>query len=193
MMVERKIESYLSIRERGKGIPYGDCQKENGSVNHGFKLLKGRLHDIATIPEANEDVALKQALSKLNEKNTGIFTIGCLSGPVRDQHGHRMTGYIEFAFNYVELVVDARNYFPIFFDFNKRLTQHGMIDDVRFDWELEGAHFFEADCDGFTCAITVNTRYCKSGEEARGLWDSAICILSTYLGEVPILPYTRIY
>jgi len=101
MMVERKVESYLSIREYVKGIPYGDCRREDGSSNHGLKPLKGRLCDIATITEANEDAALKQALSKLNNKNTGIFTIGCVSVPVRDQHGHRMTGHIEFAFNYV--------------------------------------------------------------------------------------------
>ena len=166
MMVDRKVESYLSVSERGKGIPYGPCRRDDGSMNHGFRPLKARLDVIETIPEANEDQALREALSRLNDEKTCVFTIGCVSGPVHDQRGHRKTGYIEFACNCVEFIADAANYFPVFFHFNKCLRRHDMIDDVRFDWELQPAHFFDADCDGFTCAITVNTRYCESATEA---------------------------
>ena len=91
-MAEQKVESHLSICVCGKSIPYGARRREDRSVNHGFKALKGRLHDVETIPEAIDDAALRQALSKLNHENTGIFTIGCVSGLVRDQHDHRMTG-----------------------------------------------------------------------------------------------------
>jgi hypothetical protein len=112
-VAEQKVESHLSICVCGKSIPYGARRREDRSVNNGFKALKGRLHDVETIPEAIDDAALRQALSKLNHENTGIFTIGCVSGLVRDQHGHRMTGYIEFTFNYVELIGDAGNYCSI--------------------------------------------------------------------------------
>jgi len=190
---ERKIQSYLSINERGKGIPYGGCKREDGNINHGFSPLKRNQYSIDNIPEANDDMALKSALHKMNDEKTGIFTIGCVSSPVSDTNGHRISGYIEFAFNYVELVADAQNYFPLFFHFNKWLKNHGMIDDVKFDWELEGAHFFEKNCDGLTCSVIVNIRYCECEEKAQELWKSAICILSDYLETIPIQPCTKIY
>ena len=45
---------FLSIKNGGKGIPYGgaDEDRPDGSRNHGFKPLKLNPADIAAIPEA---------------------------------------------------------------------------------------------------------------------------------------------
>jgi hypothetical protein len=53
----------LSIKNGGKGIPYGSIDHDDGSKNHGFKPLRENLNEIENIPEAQDVPALKNARS----------------------------------------------------------------------------------------------------------------------------------
>ncbi|TIU39514.1 MAG: hypothetical protein E5W31_07490, partial [Mesorhizobium sp.] len=150
----------LFISRSGKGIPYGAGPRDNGDFNHGFKNLKGNLDLISEIPELKSDPALLNLVYNINHEETGLLSIGCLSSPVVDEgRGYRVTGYIEFAFNSVAGIEDAANYFPIFFHFDQDLHVSNFPHRVQFSWEIEGAHFAEANAGGFTMAITINTDF----------------------------------
>jgi len=179
--------NYLSIRERGKGIPYfGDgVAREDGDANHGFKNLKTNPDELDSIPELAVDPPLKALVAAINAPHTGLFSVGCVSGPVHDEErGHRRTGYVEFALNSVSRVQDARNYFPAFFYFNKLLHREQFA-TVKFDWQLEGAHFTDVDVGGFSCTVFVNTQFFSSATEAEDAWRRALELLAALLGDVP--------
>ena len=103
--------NHLTISHRGKGIPYGGLGeiREDGGANHGFRNLKGRPHLIDLVPELRSDPALRSLVLTVNAAHTALFTIGCVSGPVPDTdgHGHRYSGYIEFALNSRSAVEDG--------------------------------------------------------------------------------------
>ena len=184
-MTEDRFMNFLSIRERGKGVPYGPgAPREDGSCNHGFKPLKGNLHDLGSIPELTDDLALREVVAAINAPETSLFSTGCLSGPVHEEQGHRRTGYVEFALNSMSLVQDAQNYFPVFFWFNKAL--HGeQFARAKFDWELEGASFLDAGgVGGFTCAVFVNTPFTSTEDLALSDWRAAMELLGGYLHSV---------
>jgi hypothetical protein len=106
---------FLSIKNGGKGIPYGgaDEDRPDGSRNHGFKRLKSNQGEIATVPEASGITALENALVALNAPASPFFTVGCEKAFGKNDSGHWISGYLEFAFNYGELVVDA-GFYPTF-------------------------------------------------------------------------------
>lgn len=178
--------NYLSIRCRGKGVPYyGDGEaREDGDANHGFKNLKTNPELIDSVPELVPDRALRRIVEALNARTSGVLTIGCLSGPVNEDEGHRYTGYVEFSLNSKVGVSDASHYFPPFFQFNQLLHQEKFT-EVKFDWVLEGAAFTDVDVDGFTCTVFVNTQSCSNPDEAYSCWERALFLLDA-LATIPV-------
>lgn len=187
--------NHLSIRERQKCVPYGGTAgrpRPDGSVNHGFKNLKGRPGELASIPELVADTVLRGVVEAINGSATGLFSVGCVSGPVEEERGHRRAGYVEFALNSMEGVQNAANYFPPFFHFN-RLLHSEQFDRARFDWELEGAEFLAVNVAGFTCAVFVNTRFVATEAEALADWECALRLLGVLLGGIPSTAGDPIY
>jgi hypothetical protein len=182
-----QLFNFLSIRERMKSIPYfGDGVKRlDGHANYGFKNLKMDPSGIESIPELTSDADLKALVARVNAPLTGVLSVGCASGPISEaSQGSRFTGYVEFALNSASLVADARNYFPVFFDFNKVLYQKKMS-DVRFEWQLEQANFFERNTCGFSCAVQIDTKFVSDIVDARTLWGLAVGALGELLGAIP--------
>lgn len=180
--------NYLSIRHRGKPIPYGGdgVLRDDGDANYGFKYVKGNETALRVIPELVNDPALLDLALAINSPQTGLFTIGCVSGPVDDERGHRYSGYIEFAINSKSAIADAKSYFPIYFHFDRFLHEAKFSAPVHFNWELEGATFTESnDSTGFTCAIFINTGYSPLREEASRIWTESLRALAYFLQSVP--------
>lgn len=180
--------NYLSIRHRGKPIPYGGngVLRDDGEANHGFKYVKGDDAALRAIPELTKDPALLELALAINAPQTGLFSIGCVSGAVDDERGHRDCGYIEFAINSKSAIADAQSYFPIFFHFDRFLNDARFSAPAHFNWELEGATFMESDdSSGFTCAIFINTGYSQTREEATHIWSESLGALANFLKNVP--------
>jgi hypothetical protein len=178
----------LSIRQRGKAIPYGGngVLRDDGDTNYGFKYVKGNETALRAIPELARDPALLALALALNAKQTGLFSVGCVSGPVDDGHGHRDSGYIEFAINSKSAISDAASYFPLFFHFDRFLHETKFSGPTSFNWELEGATFLECgDAAGFTCTIIMNTNYSATREEATRDWAESLGALGYFLQNVP--------
>ncbi|MER8457670.1 hypothetical protein NKH24_16435 [Mesorhizobium sp. M1300] len=185
--LEKPYLNELSIDHRPKGIPYGPTGlRPDRSENFGFKNLKGELHRLAEIPELAEDPALYGLVSKINQPETGLLTIGCVSGPaINEDRGFRFSGYVEFAFNDADKIADAADYFPVFFHFDRALHVDKFAEQVRFDWELKPANFVEADTGGYTMTIIINTAFHKTEATARVAWNTALDWLGDFLSSVP--------
>ena len=180
--------NYLSIRHRAKPIPYGGdgVLREDGDANYGFKYDKGDEAALRAIPELAKDSALLDLALAINSHQTGLFSVGCVSGPIDDDQGHRDSGYIEFAINSKSAIADAKNYFPIFFHFDRFLHTSNFSAPTSFNWELEGATFTEySNSSGFTCTIFINTGYSATREEATHIWAESLGALAHFLQSVP--------
>jgi hypothetical protein len=178
----------MMITHRHKGIPYGGDghAREDGDANFGFRYLKDNAIRLREIPELAKDAALCQLAIAINGLQTGLFTIGSASGPVHDEHGHRDSGYIEFAINSRSAIADAQSYFPIYFHFDRYLHESAFSAPTAFIWELQPATFIECDdATGFTCSIILNTHYSASREEAAHVWAESLDALAHYLQSVP--------
>ncbi|AZO69955.1 hypothetical protein [Mesorhizobium sp. M1D.F.Ca.ET.043.01.1.1] len=194
--MEKLYINELSIDHRPKGIPYGPGVRDDGTENFGFKNLKGELHRLSEIPELAEDPALFDLVSKINKPETGLLTIGCVSGPViKDDRGFHFSGYVEFAFNDADKIADAAHYFPVFFHWDRGLDGDKFSQRVRFDWRLKPAHFADANVGGFTAIIVINTAFLETEAAARIAWNTALDWLGDYLASVPdeAAPGRRLY
>jgi hypothetical protein len=176
----------LSIAHQRRVIPSrGDeGPRPDGHTNSGFKNLKGNPHLLDSIPELAFDPSLKSLVEAINAEETGVFSVGCVSGEVRAQKGRRYSGYIEFAFNSKAGVGDVRNYSHAFSSFVHLLFDRYFYQG-QFSWELQPAHFLDADIDGFTCSVNVDTAFFPSKEDAYKAWRSALEILRKFLGSIP--------
>lgn len=177
------VPNYLTIKERGKSIPYGPVPRDGGDMNHGFMNLKSDSSAIASVPELMGDPALRALVASINAPTTSLFSTGCVSGHTVQQGKHGYCGYVEFAWNSARLVQDAQNYFPLFFWFNKLLVSHQFV-RAKFEWELEGAHFLAPNVGGYTCAVFVNTTFSPTQDEALADWNTALGHLTNYFGTV---------
>jgi hypothetical protein len=183
-----KYANYLSISQRGKGIPYGGTGvlRDDGDTNYGFKYLKGNEPGLRQVPELVKDAALLRLALAINHSETGLFSVGCVSGQSQDHNGFRGCGYMEFAINSHSAIADAMNYFPLFFHFDRFLHESKFSIPTRFEWELQGATFTECGpSSGFTCSVFVNTPYSHSKEEADHAWSQSLEGLGYYLKSVP--------
>ena len=151
-------QNYLNIKHRPKSIPYGGdgVIREDGDANYGFRYVKGNETELLKIPELSKDSSLRDLALLINGAHTGLFTVGCVSGHTADEQGHRDSGYIEFSINSKSAIADAGSYFPIFFHFDRGLSQNKFSVAVSYSWELQSANFTESDdANGFTCSITI--------------------------------------
>ena len=148
---------FLSIKNGGKGIPYGGADEDppDGSRNYGFKSLKSNPAETGKIPEAQGITALENALIILNAAISPFFTVGCEKAFGKNDSGRWVSGYLEFAFNYGELVADAKFYFNLFFLFNQWYWQQTQQIGTRYNFELEGATFLDANVSGFTITAWI--------------------------------------
>lgn len=192
---ERSYTNGLFISQDGKGIPYwGDgVLRDDGDANYGFKNLKGHPERLAAIPELQRDEALRDCVTLLNEADSAFGTIGCVSAPVTDPQGYRVSGYLEFAFDSAEQIADASNYFPAFFHFDAALNRVKFDDKVHYHWELMGATFRHTDSPGFTMTVTVNTGWYETAENAGIAWANGIDFLAGFLRHIPSAGGTPIF
>ncbi|WP_298243238.1 hypothetical protein [uncultured Bradyrhizobium sp.] len=157
-MNQENFKLTLVIEPRSKAIPY-PADLENDRTNQGFKDLKGNPEVIETIAEIRDCPALRDALMALNEPETQFFTVGCEKSLNEHERKFWKRGYLEFSFNYAELVRDATPYFVLFFHFNQAAPIRDFLPkhSVQFAWELQRCHFRKADVAGFTCAVWIST------------------------------------
>jgi hypothetical protein len=188
MMAKKPYSVGLTISHNGKGIPYfGHGEpREDGTANHGFKNLKGNPHLLAEVPELADDPALYELVEGINKLDTGLASIGCAAWLFSDDNGHRWSGYVEFAINTAEAIEDARNYFPLFFKFDKMLHGSSFAEEVGYNWQLEPANFSPANVDGFTCTIWIYPNYQPSPEQAKEAWQRALHPLIPFLSSYPM-------
>jgi hypothetical protein len=178
----------LEICFEGKGIPYGGPAtiRPDGSANYGFKYVKGNEQMLLSIPELQKDPDLLELARKINAPESGLFSVGSVSGAVQDEHGWRDSGYMEFAINSRTRVQDATSYFPIFFHFSKLLKSCSFAIPFSYSWEIEPARFMVADTTGFTATVFLNSHYASTSETARQNWSDALGVLGFYLSQIPV-------
>ena len=171
---------HLTIDERVKSIPY-PAASGDGYQTFAFKPLKGKLDKISKIHEAKDHKPMVDILSVLNRDESPFFSIGCEKAFNGGGRSHWVRGFFEFAYNYVEGVSDATNYFPIFFYFNKKVHGHLEQNGISYWFKLEGAHFKKADTPGYTCCIYITTDEFPTSEIAYSKWTAGIKVLSDHL------------
>ncbi|MBX3738186.1 MAG: hypothetical protein KF715_15940 [Candidatus Didemnitutus sp.] len=194
MKFPKSYDCYLEFTPGGKGVPYnGGDPRSDGETNHGFRSLKGRTDQVSQIPEVHDDPALARFLTLVNASETAFFTVGCVSGKVADEHGFRMSGYVEFCINDKVLAADAVNYFKLFWHFSQALSAARFAERVALHWQLLGALFLEARTDGMTCPVIINTHYHNSEESAYSCWANTLDFLATCLVEQSGSRLDRIY
>lgn len=185
--MQKPYINQLSLSHKLKGVPYGGSGEihDDGDANYGFVDIKGNNDLLLEIPELKRDHRLMSLVKMINAPHTGLFTIGCVSGPVCDENGFRHSGYVEFSINSASAIADAINYFSLFFHFDRMLHESGFSTRVTFDWELQPVAFINANVTGFTCSIIVNTHYSKTKEDAEAAWTEALEALQNFLSGVP--------
>jgi hypothetical protein len=172
-----RCRNTLSIRERGKFVPYCDPAHKD----RGFKNLKSRPDSIATLVGLDHDPALLAVVAAINASGTRLFSVACRSHEDHLERGHRSSGYVEFAWNSQAAVQDAASYFPLFQRFGRWLHFH-RFEAAWFEWELEETEFLDAAVSGFTCAVFLKTGLLESATKARHDWEQALRILGHFLG-----------
>jgi hypothetical protein len=186
------IQIMLTINQQSKIIPYPATNNVD-SQNYGFRVLKGNLDKIQYIQEAKDSKCIQEILRTLNSTDSSFFSVGCEKSYNEDRDGFWVKGYIEYAFNYRKLIIDATHYFPLFFHFNKQvsvlLSQH----KLQYWWDLQPANFLAAKCDGFSCCIWVTTGSFLGMAEAKDEWEFAVEQLSTFFKTVKQPNFEPIY
>jgi hypothetical protein len=174
----------LTIRQRGKGVPYGCGPRDEGSINHGFKLLKGGRSTANDIPEAEGEPGLTRLIVALNEPRASFLSIGCEMALNHDEkQGHSKTGYIEFALDSLTLAADARHSFAVFFYFDEYLNRTRFNEPILFRCELEGNALVSNDKTFYSICCWIHTAFCPSAEIAVALWDKAADVLARFVRE----------
>jgi hypothetical protein len=179
-------ENLLTIRQEFKQIPYQGAVREEGSICHGFKLLKWASSDDArAIPEASDIQCLQDALVTINAPATAFFTVGCEKALNKTERGFWAKGYLEFAFNFREFAEDAQWYFKLFFDFTALIAERKYEEPIQFFWELDGANFTRANFIGYSAAVWFTTDVLNSAEEAKDVWCSGVRLFAEFLAGTP--------
>jgi hypothetical protein len=188
--MERRMPLYrnvLQLNHQPKTVPYSGTgePRGDGEANYGFKDVKGRFDLLSTIPELVRDGSLFRLVEAISAPETGLFSIGCVSGGAADSAGHRRSGYVEFALNSIAAVSSAASYFPLYFYFDQVLSRRQLCSDVQYVWELKPASFMDLGIQGYTCAVFVNTPCLKTEAEALAAWARALDELARFLSRVP--------
>jgi hypothetical protein len=175
------LKVLLTYSQRAKTVPYAAAHHADGTHNYGFTVLKGHLEQVADVEEARGVPCYGSLLEALNCARSPFFSIGCEKTFSSNKRGFWASGFIEFAFNYAELLGDASNYFSLFFHFNNDASAFIKANDIQFHWTIQPAHFTVNLCDGFTCAVWITTAQCATAKEARRQWDAGVACLSEFI------------
>ena len=110
-----RYRNLLSIRNGGKGVPYGGHgePRADGEANYVFFNLKTDPGQLNSVPELKRDPALLSLARVLNAADSGFFSVGSTSSAIAGSDGHRWSGYLEFAINSKAGVADAASYFSL--------------------------------------------------------------------------------
>lgn len=188
-MNEETLKLTLMIEQRSKGIPYPSEVRED-STNHGFKDLKSDSSLVDTVSEIEDCPVLRNALVVTNAPDTPFFTVGCEQSLNPHQGKFWKRGYLEFSYNYVELLSDATHYFRLFFHFNQLqhvrefLSKH----PIHLGWELQGCRFRKRDVVGFTCCVWITVGDHATAAECEAVWNEAVDHVAGFLAAVKITP-----
>ena len=169
----------LSLNNHTKIIPPGSSDKPAAPSR--FRLLKGRPEAAAGIAGAEASGALKDALVKINADTTPFFTTGCGRSCNGQTGGFWTRGYIDFAFNYIEIAKDSPNYFLLFEQFNRHILESAFDVPVEFNFQLEAAHFEKIAAVGYTTCVWITTAEFPSPDESQKAWNQGICFLKDFL------------
>jgi len=184
-------ELILTLKNRCKAIPYIAQKREDGTVDHGFRVLKGRPEEIPSIPEVRDSEALQYALAAINEEQTAFFTVGCEKDLNQSPEGFWARGYLEFSFNNAAAAM-ADHYFQLFFQFNRHCWASRCDFPVQYHFEIEEADFQESGSRGFTTAVWMTT-LCLPAAEALAAWGQAARFLADFLASIKQGPMPVIY
>ncbi|MEA4834974.1 MAG: hypothetical protein VB133_07565 [Anaeromusa sp.] len=193
-MNESNIDIQLRLNFKPKGVPYGAVERSD-STNHGFKELKGNAAAAERIAEVQDNEALKKALVNINRIDTPFFTVGCEKSLNREITNDRywMKGFIEFAFNYADIVDNAQHYFKLFYEFNKVVAETKYDLPIQFVWEIEAAHFSKINTGGFTATVWITTMDNPERKEIEDMWGAGVSYLANFLSNYPTGNYRSIY
>jgi hypothetical protein len=175
------LKSLLTISPAPKGIPYRATNYADGERNHGFTLLKGHLGRVDQIEEARQVPCFRALLLALNDPRSPFISVACEKTFRSDETGHWASGFMEFAFNFSELVADAANYFALFYNFNCEAAEFIDGHAAQFHWIIQPARFTDGPCDGFTCAVWITTAQFATADDARAEWDAAVNCFCTFV------------
>lgn len=171
------------MRHYIKTIPY-KAEKRETSENHGFKLLKGRLDEIRSIPEVQDIQELHDALADINHPDTPFFSTGCEKKFNQENGIFWVRGFVEFAFNHPELALDAVNYFKLFFKFNWHVWEKQFDIPLRFHFEMDGADFVVIGKEGFSVCVWITTDDLQTADEAKNVWCKGVRFFSQFLRSI---------
>lgn len=179
----------LSLMNRTKIIPAVD-PKDPTAGGSGFRPLKGTPEEASGISAVETSGALKDALEKINTVTTPFFTTGCGTSCNAEASSFWTRGYIEFAFNYIEIARDSPNYFLLFEQFNRHVIDTALDLPVEFNFQLKAAHFAKIAAVGYTTCVWITTAELPSVEESQKAWNQAAGFLKDFLCsfENPDLP-----
>ena len=174
-------ELILTLKNRCKTIPYIPQRREDGTVDHGFRILKGRPEEVMSIPEVEDSEPLRYALATINQEETAFFTVGCEKDLNHAPEGFWARGYMEFSFNHAAAAASAEHYFGVFFQFNRHVWASGFDIPVQYHFEIEEADFQKIGRRGFTVAVWVTTLCLPAAAEALATWGRAVAFLADFL------------
>ncbi|KAF0215929.1 MAG: hypothetical protein FD174_3939 [Geobacteraceae bacterium] len=179
----------LSIKNRTISIPYPVAERED-SPHNGFIPLKERPDEVPAIPAVEDNDALKQALTMINDSTTPFFTVACRKSFNSTDGSFWARGYLEFSFNYIEIAKDSPNYFLLFEQFNRHVLASNFDLPVDFKFELQGANFTDITADGYTACVWITTAEFPTMEGAYKTWNQSVRFLADFLSgfEKPPLP-----
>lgn len=184
------LKILLTFNQNAKSVPYPAVDHKDGTHTHAFVPLKGNLDLVGSIQEAKVVPAYTSLLNALNAAQSPFFSIGCEKTFRSRRSAHWASGYMEFAFNYPELLGDASNYFSLFYHFNYDAAAFIAANSVQFHWIIQPARFTDCGRDGFTCAVWMTTAQCDSAAGARAQWDAAVNCLSGFITDTE--PYVGV-
>ena len=177
------LKTLLTVGHAAKGIPYIAADYADGNRNFGFTGLKGHPERIGQIEEAKGIPSYTALLTALNATKSPFFSVGCEKTFNSDESGHWGSGFMEFAFNFAELVSDASNYFTLFYHFTHDAAPFIKAHGVQFHWIITPARFHDGPCDGFTCSVWMTTAQFATAAEARAEWDAGVDCFCAFIAE----------
>lgn len=175
-------QNIFYIDPKGKTIPYQappDTDSKTGFIN-----LKTQPDAIEALPETQALPEFSQHLRAINDADTGVFSVGCQFDQNTVTEGWKTSGYLEFAFNDQALVTKPNHYFAQYFQFHNHLVRSRFAYAIGFEWVLLPAVFIEADRQGFSCSVKINSLRRSDRKTSLNQWSAALTLLARHLAAI---------